>query len=75
VRIVLQAHAEGSSLRGVSRTTRLSYNTVVSLVRAASIKGQMLHNARVQNIKTTQISSDEFWSRVQKNRNTASVKN
>ena len=33
---VLQAHSEGSSLRGVSRITGLAYNTVVSIVRAAS---------------------------------------
>ncbi len=47
IRTVLQSHAEGSSLRGVSRTANLAYNTVVSLVRAASLKGQMLHNASV----------------------------
>ncbi|NEP90226.1 MAG: hypothetical protein F6K18_27255 [Okeania sp. SIO2C2] len=36
--MVLQGHIEGSSLRGISRTVNLSYNTVVSLVRAASQK-------------------------------------
>ncbi len=36
IRQVLQAHSEGSSLRGISRTTGLAYNTVVSFVRAAS---------------------------------------
>ena len=41
---VLQAHSEGSSLRGVSRITDLSYNTVVSLVRAASVKGQIVNH-------------------------------
>lgn len=35
IRQVLQAHSEGSSLRGISRTTKLAYNTVVSIVRAA----------------------------------------
>lgn len=30
VRIVLQAHAEGSSLRGISRISGLAYDTVVS---------------------------------------------
>ena len=44
----LQAHVEGSSLRGISRTVNLAYNTVVSLVRAASQKGQMIHNAHLQ---------------------------
>ena len=30
VQIVLQAHAEGSSLRGISRISGLAYDTVVS---------------------------------------------
>ena len=63
--MVLQAHVEGSSLRGISRTVNLAYNTVISLVRAASQKGQM-----IQNIETSQIGSDEFWSFVKKNKNT-----
>ena len=45
---LLQAHVEGSSLRGISRTVNLAYNTVVSLVRTASQKGQMIHNAHLQ---------------------------
>ncbi|NEQ76422.1 MAG: hypothetical protein F6K23_27315 [Okeania sp. SIO2C9] len=45
-----------------------AYNTIVSLVTAASQKGQMIDNAHVQNIETSQISSDEFWSFVQKKR-------
>ncbi|MCH2050898.1 MAG: hypothetical protein MK289_21245 [Trichodesmium sp. ALOHA_ZT_67] len=60
--IVLLANVEGSSLRGISRTVNFSYNTVVSLLRAASQKGQMIHNAHVQELETSQISSDEFWS-------------
>ena len=59
-----------ATLRGISRTVNLAYNTVVSLVRAASQKGQMIHNAHVQDIETSQISSDEFWSFVKKNKNT-----
>ena len=70
MRMVLQAHVEGSSLRGISRTVNLAYNTVISLVRAASQKGQMIHNAHAQNIETLQISSNEFWSFVKKNKNT-----
>ncbi len=66
MRMVPGLHVEGSSLRGISRTVNLAYNTVVSLVRAASQKGQMIHNAHVENIETSQISSDEFWSFVQK---------
>ena len=73
--IVLYAHIEDSSLRGISRTVNLAYNTVVSLVRATSEKGQMINNAHLQNINTSQISSDEFWSFAQKNKNSASIRN
>ena len=73
--MVLEAHFEGSSLRGITRTVNLADNTVVSLVRAASEKGQMIHNAHLQNINTSQISSDQFWSLVQKNKNSASLRN
>ena len=59
-----------ATLRGISPTVNLAYNTVVSLVRAASQKGQMINNAHVQNIDSSQISSDEFWSFVKKNKNT-----
>jgi transposase-like protein len=72
IQMVLQAHSEGSNLRGVSRTTRLAYNTVVSLVRKASIKEEMVHNEEVKQIKTEQLAGDEFWSFVQKNKNTRS---
>ena len=75
IRMVLQAHSEGSSLRGVSRTTKLAYNTVVSLVRRASVKGQMVHNKEVKQIETEQLAGDEFWSFVQKNKNTQSQMN
>ena len=68
IRMVLQAHSEGSSLRGVSRTTKLAYNTMVSLVRSASVKGQMVHNQEVQQIDAEEIAGDEFWSYVQKNK-------
>ena len=73
--MVLEAHVEVSSLRGITRTVNLADNTVVSLARAASEKGQMIHNAHVQNINTSKISSDEFWSFVQKNENSASIRN
>ena len=64
--LVLEAHVEGSSLRGISPTVNLAYNTVISLVRAACEKGQMIHNAHLQNINNSQINSDEFWSLIQK---------
>ena len=75
IQMVLQAHSEGSSLRGVSRTTNLAYNTVVDIIRKASVKGQMVHNEQVQQVETEEIASDEFWSFVEKNRKTASKMN
>ncbi len=75
IRQVLQAHSEGSSLRGISRTSGLAYNTVVSIVRTASQKAQQVHNAQLQMVETQQVSADEMWSFVQKNRSNASRTN
>jgi transposase-like protein len=71
IRQVLQAHSEGSSLRGISRTTGLAYNTVISIVRAASQRAQQVHN-KVQAVEAQDVSADEMWSFVQKNRSNAS---
>lgn len=65
---VLQAHSEGASLRGISRITGLAYNTVVSIVRSASSKAQLVHNDQLEQVTTTEVSADELWSFVQKNR-------
>jgi hypothetical protein len=62
-------------LRGISRTSGLAYNTVVSIVRAASHRAQQVHNARVQTIETPEVSADEMWSFVQKNRSNVSPVN
>ena len=67
IRQVLQAHSEGSSLRGISRTSGLAYNTVVSIVRAAS-QQELVHNAEVRAVQTEEVSADELWSFVQKNK-------
>lgn len=67
MRIVLQSHCEGTSLRGISRVSGLSYNTGVSLIRAASQKAQLIHNAEVQDVDTDAIAADELWSFVEKN--------
>lgn len=74
IRQVLQAHSEGSSLRGISRTSGLAYNTVVSIVRAASQKAQLVHNAEVQSVQTEEVSGDELWSFVSKNKSNVSHK-
>jgi len=54
-------------LRGISRISGLSYNTGVSLIRAASQKAQMVNNAEVKAVDTDVIAADEMWSFVQKN--------
>ena len=71
VRIVLQSHSEGSSLRGISRISGLAYDTVVSIVQAAAQKAQMVHNAQVQDVDTDAIAADELWSFVKKNKSIA----
>ena len=63
---MLQSHAEGSSLRGISRITGLAYDTVASIVQAAAEKAQMVHNASHQNVDTDAIAADEMWSFVEK---------
>ena len=57
-------------MRGISRIVQRAYGTVVSLVRAASQKAQIVHNARVQQIETDEVIADEMWSFVEKNRKT-----
>lgn len=75
IRQVLQAPSEGSSLRGLSRMTKLASNTVVSLVRAASQKAQLVHNGEVKAVETEEVSADEMWSFVSKNRSNAPLGN
>ena len=75
MRQVLQAHSEGSSLRGISRTTGLAYHTVVSVVRAASQKAQLVHNGAVQAVQTEAVSADELWSFVSKNKSNVVLEN
>ena len=66
IRQVLQAHSEGSSFRGISRTRGLAYNTVVRLVRAASQQAQLVHNAQVQAVQTEAVSGDALGAFVAK---------
>ena len=72
---ILQAHAEGSSLRGISRIGRRAYGTVVSLVRDASQKAQQIHNHQLQKVESKELVADEMWSFVKKSKNTAYLKN
>ncbi|MDV2998300.1 MAG: hypothetical protein N4J56_008005 [Chroococcidiopsis sp. SAG 2025] len=75
VRIVLQAHTEGSSLRGISRISGLAYDTVVSIVRSSAQKAQMVHNREVKDVNTDAIAADELWSFVEKNKSAVCLKN
>ena len=63
---ILQSHAEGSSLRGISRIGKRSYGTVVSFVNAASQKAQLLHNKELHAVETEAVLADELWSFVKK---------
>ena len=68
---MLQSHGEGSSLRGIARIGKRAYGTVVSLVKAASQKAQLIHNQAVKAVETEAIIGDEMWSFVKKNRSNA----
>jgi len=71
---ILQTHAEGTSLRGTSRINQRAYGTVVSLIRAASQKAQLVHNQEVRDVDCEQVVADEMWSFIKKNRSTAARK-
>lgn len=75
VHTIVQSHAEGSSLPGVSPISKRAYATVVSLLRSASQKAQMVHNAEIHQVRTEDVSADEMWSFVEKNRKTVNQKN
>ena len=62
VEMILQAHAESSSLRGISRIGKRAYGTVVDIVRAASYKAQLVHNEEVADVECDQVIADEMWS-------------
>ncbi|OLP20046.1 hypothetical protein BST81_02065 [Leptolyngbya sp. 'hensonii'] len=67
--------ALGSSLRGISHTSGLAYNTVLSLVCAASQQAQWVHNAEIQAVQTEAVSANELWSFVARNKSNTSQKN
>ncbi len=60
MRIVLQSHTEGSSLRSISSISGLAYDTVVSIVQVANFFAQMVHNGLVQAVETDAIAADEL---------------
>ncbi|MBW4639404.1 MAG: hypothetical protein KME05_14440 [Gloeocapsa sp. UFS-A4-WI-NPMV-4B04] len=50
----------------------MAYNTLVSIVCAASQQAQLVHNAQVHVVQTEEVSADELWSFVSKNKSNAS---
>ncbi len=60
-------------MRGISRIAQMSYGTVVSFVRGASQKAQMIHNKEVQQVETDAIVGDELWSFVEKKHSSVSA--
>ena len=70
VEMILQSHAEGTSLRGIGRVSKRTYTTVANIVHAASQKAQLVHNEEVQAIEVEAIIADEMWSFVKRNKNT-----
>ena len=74
VETILQAHAEGSSLRGISRIGKRAYGTIVDIVRSASYKAQLIHNEEVKDVECDQVTGDEIWSFVKKSKSDAAQK-
>lgn len=72
--MILQAHVEGVSLRGIARLSKRAYNTVIDVVRASSQKAQLIHNEEVKDVDTDQVIADEMWSFVKKSKNTVPPK-
>lgn len=60
VKLLLQAHAEGSNFRGITRMGHHAYGTIVSVVRASSHKAQMMHNEDVRDVGCDEIDGDEM---------------
>lgn len=72
---ILQSHCFGISLRGLARISGRAYGTVIHRLGAASQKAQMIHNGKVQQVKTIAITGDELWSFILKNKNTVCLGN
>lgn len=74
VHTILQSHQEGVSIRGISRVSQRSIDTVTGIIQRASEKAQMVHNQEVTAIESDAISADEMWSFVEKNKQIVSQK-
>jgi len=53
---------EGSSMRSVSRVTRVSINTVSKLLIDAGLACAAFHDANVRNVTAKAVRCDEIWS-------------
>jgi hypothetical protein len=66
--------SEGSSLRGIRRTSGLAYNAVVRIVRAASQPAQLVHKADVQAVQTKEVSTEQVWQVMGTNEGNAPIR-
>ena len=59
---ILQLLCEGMTIRGVSRVTGVSKNTVSKLLDAAGLACRAYHDEHVQNLDSEYIRCEEIWS-------------
>src|SRR5688500_13192095 len=59
---ILQCLVEGNSIRGTSRITGASKNTIVKLLANVGRACSEYHAANVRNLKSERIQCDEIWS-------------
>lgn len=59
---ILSMLVEGCTMRGISRMTGVSINTVTKLLENAGETCIALHDEKVQNVAAKRIQCDEIWS-------------
>ena len=60
--MILNMMIEGSSMRSISRVTKVSINTVTKLLVEAGEACAAYHDATVRNVTATRVECDEIWS-------------
>ena len=53
---------EGSSMRGVSRTTGMAFNSVRDLIATSGRVAYAIHDKYVRDIEVSNVQADEIWS-------------
>ena len=59
---ILSMLVEGCTMRGISRMTGVSINTVTKLLEDAGETCIALHDEKVRNVKSRHVQCDEIWS-------------